>query len=71
MTGLRLKPASAKKIDLLLPLVKAYHEFERVQLSDQERRNAVDSLLANSALGQIWLIEKQKSSVGYIAMCFG
>lgn len=66
-----LRLASTSDIEVLLPLVKSYHDFEQVQLSDQDRRAVLESLLGDNSLGRIWLIERRQEVVGYIALCFG
>ncbi|WP_299493474.1 GNAT family N-acetyltransferase [Acaryochloris sp. IP29b_bin.137] len=56
----------------LLPLVRAYHEFEQISLSEQQRHNAVLPLLApDSPVGRVWLIFTFGKLVGYVALCFG
>ncbi|MDX1513617.1 MAG: GNAT family N-acetyltransferase [Gammaproteobacteria bacterium] len=67
----RLAPAGPDDLEVLLPLVRAYHEFEGVSLSDGARRAAVARLLGNKELGAIWLISVGGAVVGYVALCFG
>ena len=56
----------------LLPLVRAYHEFEQIGLSEQQRRDAVLPLLGpDSQVGRVWLIFTSQKVVGYVALCFG
>ena len=56
----------------LLPLVRAYHAFEDVDLSDAQRRAALGPLLApDSSFGRVWLIRSAGRTVGYAAVCFG
>ena len=55
----------------LLPLVRAYHEFENVVQTDEERAAAIFPLLVSPTLGRIWLINVGHQPVGYIALCFG
>lgn len=56
----------------LLPLVRDYHAFEEVDLSDAARRLALAPLLEpDSSFGRIWLIRSGSRTVGYAAVCFG
>ncbi|HEX7036974.1 MAG TPA: GNAT family N-acetyltransferase [Pseudomonadales bacterium] len=56
----------------LLPLVRAYHAFEEVELTDAQRRRALGPLLApDSSFGRIWLVRSAGRTVGYAALCFG
>ncbi len=67
-----LKPVDESHLDLLLPMVRTYHEFEHVDRSDEQRRLALKPLLAaNQSLGRLWLIECGGNIAGYIAVCFG
>ncbi len=55
----------------LIPLVRAYHEFEDVQMSDAERTASVRELLLNPKFGGIWGIYHDAEPVGYLALCTG
>jgi ribosomal protein S18 acetylase RimI-like enzyme len=65
-----LEPAEPSDLELLLPLVAAYHHFEDVQVSAGLRKNSVARLLGDRSLGEIWLIKTADRIVGYIAVCF-
>jgi ribosomal protein S18 acetylase RimI-like enzyme len=67
-----LELADESHLDVLLPLVRAYHRFENVVMSDVERAVAVAPLLqAKSPLGRIWLVRQSGEVAGYGALCFG
>ena len=67
----KLRLACANNMAELLPLVRAYHEFENVVQTDADRAATLRPLLADQSLGRIWLIDVQNQPVGYIALCFG
>ncbi|NEQ51821.1 MAG: GNAT family N-acetyltransferase [Leptolyngbya sp. SIO3F4] len=69
MFGLRL--ATIDDLPMLLPLVKAYHQFEGINLTDTGRENAITALLSNSSLGYIWLVTIDNQNIGYIALTLG
>jgi ribosomal protein S18 acetylase RimI-like enzyme len=69
--SIQITLASVRHIDDLLPLVKAYHEFEGVDQDDETRRNSMANLLLAPDLGSVWLILEKGSIAGYIAVCFG
>ena len=71
MTDFEIKMATPERLADLLPLVRAYHDFEEIRMSDTQRLEAIRPLLANDALGRIWLIRAQQEIVGYIAITFG
>lgn len=64
--------ANDSHVAALLPLVRAYHEFEQISLSEQQRHDAVLPLLGpDSQVGRVWLIFTSQKVVGYVALCFG
>lgn len=70
--SIELKIADESHTDLLLPMVRDYHEYEQITLSDKKRKDALRPLLNNDAsLGRIWLIYASGKAIGYIAICFG
>lgn len=69
--SLELCPAGAPDFDELLPLVRAYHAFEGVELDDVLRQAGLRQLLAEPSLGRAWLIREGRTTVGYGAICRG
>ena len=65
-----LELAGLSQLDELLPLVASYHAFEDVESSLEQRRNSVARLLQDKFLGEIWLIKRLGSLIGYIAICY-
>jgi GNAT superfamily N-acetyltransferase len=67
-----LEAAGAAQLATLLPLVRGYHEFENVTMSDAERAAALAPLLEpGSSLGRVWLVRQGGEVVGYAALTFG
>jgi ribosomal protein S18 acetylase RimI-like enzyme len=66
-----LRLATRGDLEALLPLVRAYHEFESVVQTDAERRATLQTLLGDGSLGKVWLIGVGGQVIGYIALCFG
>ena len=65
-----LEFAGPSQLEELLPLVSAYHDFEDVESSLEQRRSSVARLLRDKSLGEIWLIRKLDGLIGYIAVCY-
>ncbi len=65
-----LELAGPAQLEELLPLVAAYHAFEEVETSVEQRRNSVSKLLQDKSLGEIWLVRKMDDLIGYIAICY-
>lgn len=69
---MRIRQASTDDVELLMPLVAAYHEFEGITSTNLERTKAVVPLLTEAtSFGRVWLIELDGRVAGYIALCFG
>ncbi|MCB0192404.1 MAG: GNAT family N-acetyltransferase [Anaerolineae bacterium] len=68
---MELKVAEPTDVHVLLPLVRHYHAFEQIEMSDADRFKAFSPLLGENSLGQIWLIFSSEQVVGYIALCYG
>ena len=66
-----LTVAVAADLPCLLPLVRAYHAFEGIELNDTRRRATLAALLADPTLGRVWLIESDRTVVGYVALTCG
>ena len=67
----RLRRAAAADIEALLPLVTAYHQFEAIERSERQRREAVLFLLGEQPFGALWCIDCNRELAGYIALCKG
>jgi ribosomal protein S18 acetylase RimI-like enzyme len=65
-----LELAGPSQLDELLPLVSAYHAFEEVESSWEQRRSSVANLLLDKFLGEAWLVRKRGGLIGYIAICY-
>lgn len=63
--------ASLQDLDLIVPLVGAYHAFETLNSTASERKSAVKKLLMNPDFGGIWLVYCDDALAGYIALCRG
>jgi GNAT superfamily N-acetyltransferase len=66
-----IKIALIGDLENLLPLVREFHEFEALQITEDVRKSSLTALLVNEQLGRIWLIYCDQQLVGYIALCLG
>lgn len=71
MANAHIRQADPNDLHALLPLVAAYHAFEKVTLSERERHRAVADLLADPSLGFVLRLDAEGQLVGYAAVCFG
>ena len=63
--------AAPSDLDRLMPMVRAYHEAEGIDVPDEHRKDAILPLLEGSPHGAIWFIGPKMSPVGYVAVSFG
>lgn len=63
--------AGPQDAERLLPMIRAYHAFEGIDVSDEHRAEAIQPLLDGSPHGAIWFIGPKMAPVGYITICFG
>lgn len=54
--NVEIKLATKQNLIELLPLVHAYHKFEKIELTDNECKNSIQQILTNKSLGGIWLV---------------
>ncbi len=62
---------SAGDIDVLLPLVAAFHKHVGIERTNAERQAALTPLLRGTPHGVVYMIGPRKAPVGYIAVSFG
>jgi ribosomal protein S18 acetylase RimI-like enzyme len=68
--NVNLQIAESKDQELVLAYVRAYHELEGIDHS-QDVTSSILPLLGESPLGRVWLIYTETRPVGYVAVCFG
>jgi len=68
---IHLTIATEDDLDILIPFVRNYHDYEDIKISDNESLKALIKLLSDHNLGYIWLINRSQVTVGYIALCTG
>lgn len=64
-----LSKANKEDIQVLMPFVTSYHDFEAIDITAQDRQASLLHLIENPALGCIWMIEISRVAVGYIVIC--
>lgn len=69
--SITIQLATESHLDQLLSFVRAYHQFEALDTTEQLRAQSVRRLLCDHDLGRIWLILDSSAAVGYIALCKG
>lgn len=67
----RVHLAGPDDLDRLETMVATYHGSAGIESTPDDRRAAIEPLLAGSPHGAIWLIGPRMSPVGYVAVSFG
>lgn len=63
--------ATTDHFDRLMPLVTSFHSEEGIDLTEEQRINAVQPLLEGSPHGAAYLIGPPRAPIGYIVVSFG
>lgn len=61
----------ADDLPTLLPLLRAYWEYDGIVYREAEVRRGLDALVANPSLGNAWLVELGDAVVGYFILTWG
>lgn len=57
--------------DLLVPLVREFYAYGRMEFDEGVARRALDELLGDERLGRVHLIREGAAVVGYVVLTFG
>lgn len=66
-----LRRGTRADVPILLGFIRGYHEFDHFEFDESQSRATLEGLLANEALGCIWLIMEHAVAVGYLCITFG
>jgi len=68
---IQLIAASIDDAPLLVTLMKQYHQYDAIEMTDKERLAALRPLLLSQEKGNVWIIALDDKPIGYIATCNG
>jgi GNAT superfamily N-acetyltransferase len=66
-----VRGAGSRDIEVLLPLVERFQEFERIPFDAADARRNLTRLLAEPRLGQALLAEIDGRAIGYAVLTYG
>lgn len=66
-----LRPADARDLDLLVDLMQEFYAESGYPLERARARWCFERLIADPALGRLWLILADGAPAGYVAVTFG
>ena len=64
------RPATSKDVDVLLELVKEFHQFENLPFDSLLDRISLQQFLSDPSMGRTWLIYDCDRMMGYVAVTF-
>jgi len=63
--------ANISDIDSLIELMREYYAFDRLPFDESHARAALQGILTDDSLGQLWLIHDDGQTVGYLVLTWG
>jgi GNAT superfamily N-acetyltransferase len=67
----QFRVANASDIDRLLPLMKDFYAFEKLDYNEARLRELLARLISDPRLGRLILFEVQDEPIGYMVLGFG
>lgn len=65
------KIADHSDTEILVQLIREFHEFEHLPFDEGTIRSLLAKLLKKDYLGRVWLIQQDRDALGYIVLTFG
>jgi ribosomal protein S18 acetylase RimI-like enzyme len=69
--ALVFRPATTGDAELLLGMMREYYSFDHIPFASRWARKSLTTLLADAAMGRVWLVESEGQAIGYLVMTFG
>jgi diamine N-acetyltransferase len=69
--GPTVRGAGRRDLEILLPLVEAFQDFERIPFEIEAARQNLGRLLDDGRLGQVLLAELDGRAIGYAILTYG
>lgn len=66
-----LKKASSADEDCVLAFMREYYKLDHLALDEQRARSALERILQDTSVGQVWLIQNKTEALGYIVLTLG
>ncbi|MSQ48522.1 MAG: GNAT family N-acetyltransferase [Deltaproteobacteria bacterium] len=63
--------ATRADLDSLLPLVRAYYEFDHLAFDEGIARTALGNFIDDPTFGRVWLIYDEAEAIGYLVLTLG
>jgi GNAT superfamily N-acetyltransferase len=66
-----LRIATPADAPTILRMMRDYYAFDHLAFDEEAARGALEPLLADPRLGEVWLAEESGATLGYGVLCFG
>ena len=63
--------ATRADLDSLLPLVRAYYEFDHLSFDERVARTALENFVGDPTFGRVWFICADIDVIGYLVLTLG
>jgi ribosomal protein S18 acetylase RimI-like enzyme len=63
--------ASPADLEVLVEMAREFYAFEHLPWDEAEMRRAMSMILADDALGEVWLVRRGGEAVGYFVLGLG
>lgn len=67
---IKLTEATSSNLDTISELMGSYHEFDNIDISENERREILGAFFREKNAGKAWIIDLDNTTIGYIIVCF-
>lgn len=71
MSPALLRRARPEDATLVLAMMREYYAFDRLEFDQSTAHGALEPLLADASLGEVWIAEVEGDAVGYAVLCLG
>lgn len=71
MMEITFKAAEPADLDLLIPFIREFYEYDHHPYDEGRLRPTLTRLLADKNLGGVWLIQTGHEKIGYIILTWG
>jgi len=71
MLEVHFRLANTADVDLLIGFMQQFYEIDQYPFDEPIAREALQTLIEESSLGRVWIIDRKSEAIGYIAVTFG
>jgi GNAT superfamily N-acetyltransferase len=65
------QPAAIPELELLVTFMRRFYESDRYPFDERIAIAALERILADTTLGQVWVITEKETHIGYIVLTLG